>query len=160
MSAKRGRRKPPTKSAPAEDAALPPAGAAPVMIARVPISIRWRDLDAFNHVNNSNFLTYVEEARLQWLSHVEGHWFGEDMMPIVAATHMNYRRQLSWPGRIVVELYATRVGNTSVTLGHRIVDPEDASVLYADGDAVVVWIDPRSGRPVSLPEAIVKASRS
>ena len=159
MSTKRGSRKPRANSAPAESPAQPTGEAPPVALARVPISVRWRDLDAFNHVNNSNFLTYVEEARLQWLSGVEGHWFGEDMMPIIAATHMNYRRQLSWPGRIVVELYATRVGTTSVTLGHRIVDPEDASVLYADGDAVIVWIDPQSGRPVSLPEAIVKASR-
>ncbi|MGO4780308.1 acyl-CoA thioesterase, partial [Lysobacter sp. 2RAB21] len=34
---------------------------------RIPLSVRWRDLDAFNHVNNSQFLSYLEEARLRWM---------------------------------------------------------------------------------------------
>jgi len=155
VTAKRGSRKT-SVDAPAQTQSAV-AESMPLLIARVPLTIRWRDLDAFNHVNNSNFLTYVEEARLNWLSGIEGHWFGEDMMPLIAATHMNYRRQLAWPGRIVVELYATRIGNTSLTLGHRIVAPEDANTLYADGDAVIVWIDPRDGRPVALPAAILAA---
>src|SRR3546814_7830400 len=33
---------------------------------RMPIALRWRDLDAFNHVNNSTFMTYLEEARIRW----------------------------------------------------------------------------------------------
>ena len=33
---------------------------------RHPVTPRWRDLDAFDHVNNSNFLTYLEEARIRW----------------------------------------------------------------------------------------------
>ncbi|MDN5925229.1 MAG: thioesterase, partial [Xanthomonadales bacterium] len=45
---------------PAADAALQ---LPPLFVAN--IDVRWRDLDAFNHVNNSNFLTYLEEARLQ-----------------------------------------------------------------------------------------------
>ena len=32
------------------------------------IEIRWRDLDAFNHVNNAVYLTYLEEARDSWLA--------------------------------------------------------------------------------------------
>jgi acyl-CoA thioester hydrolase len=38
-----------------------------VLLHTASISVRWRDLDAFNHVNNSSFLTFLEEARLQWL---------------------------------------------------------------------------------------------
>ena len=36
------------------------------MLFQMPIELRWRDLDAFNHVNNANFLTYLEEARIRW----------------------------------------------------------------------------------------------
>lgn len=39
---------------------------APLVLFRMPIDLRWRDLDAFNHVNNANFMTYVEEARIRW----------------------------------------------------------------------------------------------
>ena len=32
---------------------------APPVLFRMPIDLRWRDLDAFNHVNNANFMTLV-----------------------------------------------------------------------------------------------------
>lgn len=134
--------------------------AAPALLAKVPIALRWRDLDAFNHVNNATFLTYIEEARLRWFSGIEGVWLDDQVAPILAATHMNYRRQLSWPGDIVVELYCTRVGNSSLTIGHRIVDAKDETIVYADGEAVLVWIRPETGRPVPLPDAVRAAAQS
>ncbi len=123
-------------------------------LAEVPITLRWRDLDAFNHVNNSTFLSYLEEARIVWLSRLFKSWDRGAVTPIMAATQLNYRRQLNWPGRVVVELYAERLGNTSLTIAHRIVDAVDATIVYLDGNVVMVWIDPSSGRPVALPQII------
>jgi acyl-CoA thioester hydrolase len=123
----------------------------------VPIALRWRDLDAFNHVNNSTFMTYLEETRLVWFSRLDGSWFTQNYMPVVAATNINYRAQLAWPGQISVELYCGRLGNTSLTLNHRIVDAEDREKVYSDGNVVLVWIEPASGKPVALPEAIRRA---
>ncbi|HEY6941408.1 thioesterase family protein [Dokdonella sp.] len=135
------------------------APAAPVL-ARVPMEVRWGDLDAFNHVNNAAFLVYAQEARLAWLAGIEGAWFDETMMPVVAAAQVNYRRQLAWPARIAVELAAIRLGTSSLTISHRIVDEHDATVAYADGEVVMVWIDPASGRSVPLPRAIRSACQS
>lgn len=125
--------------------------------ARIPSTVRWGDLDAFNHVNNAAYLVYVQEARLAWLAQIEGPWFDETMMPVVASAHMNYRRQLGWPAGIVVELATTRLGNSSVTIAHRIVAEGDRDCVYADGEVVMVWIDPSSGRSVPLPAAIRSA---
>lgn len=125
-------------------------------LARVSIGIRWRDLDAFNHVNNSTFLTYLEEARLQWLAGIGGTWIDEARAPVIAATQVNFRNQLQWPGDIVVELFQERVGTTSLTLAHRITGTDGTS-LFSDGHVVLVWIDPRSGRPVALPDAVRNA---
>ncbi len=136
-------------------AADPPRAATPM--AQVPMQVRWGDLDAFNHVNNATFLVYAQEARLAWLAGVEGTWFDETMMPVVAAAHMNYRRQLAWPAAIVVELAATRVGSSSVTIAHRVLAAGDETCLYADGDVVMVWVDPERGTPVPLPDAIRRA---
>ncbi|MGA9342449.1 MAG: thioesterase family protein [Rhodanobacteraceae bacterium] len=128
-----------------------------VVLAEVPLSIRWRDLDAFNHVNNSNFLTYLEEARLRWLQGVKGPWLSETCMPVVAATNVNYRAQLGWPGDITVQLRCERMGESSLTIGHRIVAAGDTERLYADGNVVLVWVDPRKGGAVALPDAIRRA---
>ena len=118
------------------------------------IDVRWRDLDAFNHVNNATYLTYLEEARLQWLRHVPGTWFDEHAMPVLAASELSYRRPIAWPGRLAVELYVKRVGRSSLTLGHRMLDAVSEGVLYSEGHVVMVWTDPQTGRSVDLPSAI------
>lgn len=127
------------------------------LLIQLPITLRWRDLDAFDHVNNSSFLTYLEEARLVWMSRIDGTWLDPRNMPVLAAAQVNYRAQLSWPGQISVELMCARLGTTSLTIAHRIVDATDTNKLYSDGNAVLVWIDPATGKPVALPQAIVHA---
>jgi acyl-CoA thioester hydrolase len=122
-----------------------------------PITVRWRDLDAFNHVNNSNYLTYLEEARLQWLRHVPG-WFDEHSMPVLAASEINYRRPIEWPAELHVELTCQRLGNSSITLAHRIVDADDRDRLYSDGHVVMVWMNPTTGKTVPLPQSIREAA--
>jgi len=120
---------------------------------RLPIELRWRDLDAFQHVNNSTFMTYLEEARIRWFESLGEPWMSETFAPLVAAVQMNYRLPIPYPARVVVELFADRVGSTSVTVGHRIAS-DDGTVLYADGHVVLVWIDRASGRPTPLPEGV------
>lgn len=137
----------------------PAAGdaAVPRQLIRVPIDVRWRDLDAFNHVNNANFLTFLEEARLRWFETLPGPWIDESIAPLLAAANVNYRRPIGWPARVAVDLWAERIGNSSLTIGHRIVDADDDAILYADGNTVLVWIDRGSGRSSALP-ASVRAS--
>ncbi|WP_243041406.1 acyl-CoA thioesterase [Dyella sedimenti] len=141
---------------PANDAAETGA-ASPRPLFVAPIGVRWRDLDAFNHVNNSIYLTYLEEARLQWLRHVPG-WFDEQSMPVLAASEINYRRPIEWPAQLDVELTCERLGNSSITLAHRIVDADDTTRLYSDGKVVLVWMNPATGKPVPLPPSIREAA--
>ena len=39
---------------------------------RLPIEVRFRDLDALGHVNNAVYLTYLESARVAWWLHLTG----------------------------------------------------------------------------------------
>ena len=128
----------------------------PKTLLRMPIELRWRDLDAFNHVNNSNFMTYLEEARIRWFEGTGEAWITDGYIPLLAAVQMNYRLPIPYPSSVFVELFAERVGNSSVTLGHRILDAEGR--VHADGHCVLVWIDRTSGRPIPLPAAIRNAA--
>jgi acyl-CoA thioester hydrolase len=125
---------------------------APVLF-RMPVALRWRDLDAFNHVNNSNFLTYLEEARIRWFASWEGEWVTDTTAPLLAAVQLNYRQPIPYPADVAVELFTERLGTSSVTIGHRIVSG-DGSTLYADGHVVMVWIDRATGRPTPLPDVV------
>jgi len=133
------------------------AAATPASLARVPMPVRWRDLDAFNHVNNSKYLSYLEEARLQWMIGVPGKGLDDHVAPVVAAAQLNYRRPIAWPAQVVIELFVERLGNTSLTIGHRIVDGADGNVLYCDGHVVMVWIDRDSGAAAPLPAEVREA---
>ncbi|GAB2570012.1 acyl-CoA thioesterase [Dyella jejuensis] len=121
------------------------------------ISARWRDLDAFNHVNNSSYLTFLEEARLQWLQQLQGPWLSDHAVPVMAASQLNYRRPIAWPAQLRVELYCMRLGHSSMTIGHRILEATDQDTLYCDGHIVMVWMDPATGKSVALPPAVREA---
>ena len=129
----------------------------PAPLFRMPLSVRWRDLDAFNHVNNSNFLTYLEEARIRWFDSLDEPWVTEESAPLLAAVQVNYRLPIPYPAELVVELHCQRLGNTSVTIGHRITSA-DGDTLYADGNVVMVWVERASGRPTPLPDAVRRAA--
>ncbi|HPN78284.1 thioesterase family protein [Dokdonella sp.] len=123
------------------------------LLARVPITVRWRDLDAYNHVNNSTFLTYLEEARLVWLAGIAGEWKSDSFSPVLAASQVNFREPIEWPAELVVEIRCERLGTRSLTLAHRITSV-DGGRLYSDATVVMVWINPASGSSVPLPPAV------
>ncbi|KGI77922.1 acyl-CoA thioesterase [Oleiagrimonas soli] len=130
--------------------------ATPAPLFTAPIEVRWRDLDAFNHVNNAMYLTYLEQARLDWLQHLPDDWMDAHAKPVMAASELNYRAPIHWPAQVEVQLFCERLGNSSMTLGHRIVDGKDGR-LYCDGRVTLVWIDPAKGTSVALPAAIREA---
>ena len=77
------------------------------------IKTRWRDLDAFGHVNNATFATYVEDARIsmfeRWnLSQTSGKRY-----VIAASLKLDFKQQLSHPSDIIVGQRITRIGTTS-----------------------------------------------
>ena len=130
------RKKAAATQSPAPESPAPAiAGAVPHVLIEVPMPVRWRDLDAFNHVNNSKYLSYLEEARLHWMLGVPGQGLDDHVAP-------------------------ERLGNTSLTIGHRIVDAEDADTLYCDGHVVMVWIDRQTGQAAPLPPAVRDACQA
>lgn len=145
----------PTPARPSNPEPSAAATAVPVFVAH--LAVRWHDLDTFNHVNNSTYLTYLEESRLQWMLTLTD-WYTPSAMPVLAASVLNYRRPIAWPGNLGVHLACTRLGNTSITLAHRIVDTNDDTQLYCDGHVVMVWMNPATGKPVALPASVRAAA--
>jgi acyl-CoA thioester hydrolase len=122
------------------------------------LDVRWGDMDAYGHVNNAVYATYVEESRLRWFASLPGPWRTDDSAPVIAAQTINYRRQLEWPATLRVALEAERVGRSSLTVAFVIADDADPATVYADGSSVLVWIDPGSGRSIALPDVVRAAA--
>lgn len=137
-------------------------GAAPLdplqaPVFRTTLGVRWGDMDALNHVNNAQYLRYLEEARVQWLASLRGVSPADRISPVLVASNVNYRQPIEWPNEIVIELFIGKLGNSSLTLSHRMLSSTDAAVLYSDGSVVIVWVDTQTGKSVPLPEAVKTA---
>ncbi|MBN8716593.1 acyl-CoA thioesterase [Thermomonas sp.] len=125
---------------------------------RTPVTLRWSDLDAFNHVNNARYLTFLEQARIEWLQGIGDAWVTDEAGPVVASATLNFKAPIGYPADISVELFADKLGTSSVVIGHRIVAAD--GTLHCDGQVVVVWIDRHSGRPTPLPDGVRHAAEA
>lgn len=120
--------------------------------------IRWGDLDALGHVNNTIFFQFCESARIAYFTALGLDRFKERATdgPGIVTAGLNFRRQLHFPGRVVVSAKTTRVGEKSYTLAYVIRDATTREVA-ADGESVCVWVDYAAGRAMPLPAALVAA---
>ena len=75
------------------------------------ISTRFRDLDPFNHVNNSVFLTYFENARRQFYERWNLNLNNRSL--IVVSIKIDYLNELNHPSYCQVFQKIVRIGNTS-----------------------------------------------
>lgn len=132
--------------------------AVPDKVFRMSLQLRWSDLDVFNHVNNARYLTFLEQARIEWLDALDEPSITEDFAPVVASATLDFKQPINYPARVFVELFTAKLGNSSVTLGHRIV-AEDRT-LHCDGHVVMVWIDRHTGKSMALPDGVRRASES
>jgi acyl-CoA thioester hydrolase len=110
------------------------------------IEIRWRDLDPYGHVNHAVYLTFLEEARDEWLARALG---GDLLDYVVARVEIDYRRELTQgDDRIVARCRLGSLGMSSVRTEEQLVTVDGA--LAADAGAVLVALDRESNRPRPL----------
>jgi acyl-CoA thioester hydrolase len=107
-----------------------------------PISVRYGDLDPQWHVNNSRFLTYMEQARFAYLVHV-GLWDGVDFFNlglIVADAHVAFAAPIFLGQKVRVGARVGRIGTKSLAFEH-VIEEEDTGKLLGSGDLVMVAYD-------------------
>jgi acyl-CoA thioester hydrolase len=115
------------------------------------VPVRWGDLDAAGHVNNSRFFTYFEEARVDWLgATLDGPLFTESG-PVVANATCDYERPLTHPASLVIDVYATPPGNSSLKTVYD-AKLERSGDRVATGTAVLVWVSVETGETVPVPD--------
>lgn len=115
------------------------------------IEIRWRDVDAYQHVNNAVYATYLEEVRdgllRRALSGVGDPWDW-----VLARVAVDFRRELKLEDEAVVAwCEIARVGTSSVTLREGVLAA--AGWVAAEAEAVVVAWNREAGGSRPLTDA-------
>lgn len=116
------------------------------------IEIRWRDQDPYGHVNNAVYLTYLEEARDEWLERTLGA-DGELWDFVVARVAIDFRRGLTQSDdSVLARCELASIGTSSIRTRETLTTA--SGDLAAEAEAVLVARDRESGssRPLSPEE--------
>lgn len=117
-----------------------------------PIKIRFRDLDAFGHVNNAVYFTFMEMARMEYFTQIG---LLKDEFPalffIIAEATCQFKVPLEIDTPLIIQARVSRLGNSSFDMEYRFVHAASEAVL-ATGRTVQVTFDYAANRSVPLPD--------
>lgn len=121
-----------------------------VHVERIPV--RWGDMDAMGHVNNTVYFRYTEQTRISWFEALlpRGEAWGTTGI-VIANASCNFKKAINYPATVEVKMFAGAPGGSSLPTFYELLV---GSHLCADGAATVVFIDMEKQKPVRIPEAL------
>ncbi|MGE5251035.1 MAG: acyl-CoA thioesterase [Bacteroidota bacterium] len=119
-----------------------------------PVEVRYGDLDPQGHLNNAKYLTYFEQARIQYM--VELGLFEKqrsflDLGLIMADVQITFRAPVQWGDPIKVGVRTSRIGNKSMDMEQAILNGKTGDVL-ASGKVICVAYDYRKNETIRVPD--------
>ena len=124
------------------------------------ISIRWRDLDSYNHVTNSVYFNYFEEARVHLFKQLE--LFREALLnresdygSTLVKTSVEYKKQALLGDPLIVGVRISEIKKIFIETEYKVYN-KDTKDLIAKGFATNVLIDRKKFKIVSVPKEIVE----
>ncbi|MFQ5763376.1 MAG: acyl-CoA thioesterase [Rhodospirillales bacterium] len=114
------------------------------------VSLRFSDQDSLGHINNVAIAQYVEQGRVALIDGLMKDR-GDDIDYILANVHIDYRREMRFPGTVDVGGRLLAIGTKSITTGYG---------LFKDGQNVAtatsvnVFFSPKTGKTISIPDKL------
>jgi acyl-CoA thioester hydrolase len=123
---------------------------APVQTTTIPV--RWGDMDAQGHVNNTVYFRYMEQARIEWLERV-GQRVGQGpgMGSVIVNASCTFIEPIEYPGTVEVRMFIGSPGRSSFETQYEL---WAGTRKHAEGAAKIVWIDRSTQRSTPLPDAL------
>ena len=118
-----------------------------------PIEVRYSDLDPQGHVNNAKFLTYLEQARIEYIGKL-GLWDGSSFLDvgiILADAHITFRAPILFGQQVQVGVCVSRLGNKSLNMEYRL-ENINSGKPHADASTVLVAYDYRNKQTIPIPQ--------
>lgn len=116
------------------------------------IPIRWGDMDAVGHVNNTLYFRYFETVRIDWLHRAGGLGYEDGTGPVIVNAFCSFLKQLRFPGDVVARQYVGKAGRSSIETYVTLERSDQPGEPYATGGGKLVWVDTKAERSVPLPD--------
>ena len=117
------------------------------------LPVRFRDLDALNHVNNAVFNTYFEEARINFINEIPEFKksMSEGKSFMLVHLELDYIKPIELHETVLVGTSVESYGNTSIK-GFQAIYSKGESELKAVAKTTGVWFDLKNQKPARLPD--------
>lgn len=122
------------------------------LVHEITAQLRWGDMDAMGHINNTLYFRYMEMARLDWMFSVGAATDQDGEGVVIVNAFCNFLRQLEYPGTVRVATWVAEPGRSSFDSYHTIERTDEPGVLYAEGGARVVWTNFRARKSAPMPD--------
>jgi acyl-CoA thioester hydrolase len=116
------------------------------------IPIRWGDMDAMGHVNNTVYFRYMETIRLEWMLKAGCAPNPQGEGPVIVNAFCNFTRQLEFPGDVLARMYVSDPARTTFETWCLLSRTDDTQTVYASGGATTIWVDFPAQKAAPLPE--------
>lgn len=116
------------------------------------IPIRWGDMDAMGHVNNTTYFRYLEICRIDWLRSIgcQPDQGGEGC--VIVNAFCNFYKQLEYPGDLLLKMYVSDPGRTTFESWCTMERTDQPGVIDAAGGATMIWVDFPRQKAIELPD--------
>ena len=122
------------------------------LVHEMTMPIRWGDMDAMGHVNNTLYFRYLEVLRIEWFRSLDCVLRPGGTGPLIVNAFCNFHKQLEYPGELYARMYVSDPGRTSFESWVTLERTDDPGVVYASGGATTVWVDFPAQKSVPLPD--------
>ena len=116
------------------------------------IKVRFADLDAYGHVNNATFFTYLETARTNTFLKAFNNLMEKGILLIVVKAECSYLKPVTLTDSVYVEFEITSKGKTSFVIEYEINNGK--SVTFATASTTMVCLDKNTGKPIKFPDEL------
>ena len=122
------------------------------LIHEVSVPLRWGDMDAMGHINNTLYFRYMEICRLDWVFKVGASTDRAGQGPVIVNAFCTFVRQLEFPGDVRVTMFVANAGRSSVESYHTLESSDEPGIVYAEGGARMVWTDFAARKSAPMPD--------
>ena len=122
------------------------------LVYEMSIPIRWGDMDAMGHLNNTTYFRYLETIRIDWLRSIGCELSPNGEGVVIVNAFCNFYRQLEYPGDVLVKMYVSDLGRSTFESWGTMERADAPGEIYAEGGATTIWVDFPAQKSKPLPD--------
>ena len=122
------------------------------LVFELTMAIRWGDMDAMGHLNNTSYFRYLETCRIDWMRSIGCQPDAGGEGPIIVNAFCNFYQQLQYPGDVLLRMYASDPARTTFETWATMELTTQPGVIYAAGGATTIWVDFAAQKAKALPD--------